>query len=362
MRMMKLTMRKLNRKDELKTKVSVDSSIFFKLALARVTFLGSREKLLLLDLFEDRERIFSLTIPDLERIIGRNLRIAKFDGKACLLRAESDVAFLANGAVKAVSIADPRYPAQLAQIHDPPFVLFYRGELPGFDVPCVGVVGTRNPTGNARSAAFRFAMELSGMGLSVVSGLARGIDHEAHSGSLEGKGKAIAVLGNGIDSFYPKSSEDLGRRIIENFGVVFSEYPPGTPPLRYNFPARNRIISGLSRSVVIIQAPVRSGALITADYALEQGRDLYVHKAGLGGSAGEGSLKLVREGAPVLASASDLVLQWGGAAIGRSAPSGKKRLHGEAIGAGNRLARLMEKELKEELVLHNGDINVKGVL
>ncbi len=350
-----------NGKGEWKTRVFDDGSLFFMLALARITFLSAREKLLLLDLFEDKERIFNLTLPDLERITGRNIKVDSFDGSRYLHDAESDVAFLSSGQVKAVSIADRRYPAQLAAIHDPPFLLFYRGALPGFDVPCVGVVGTRNPTGSARSAAFKFAMELSGMGISVVSGLARGIDHEAHCGSLEGKGKAIAVLGNGIDRFYPGSSEEVGRKIIENCGVVFSEYPPMTPPLKYHFPARNRIISGLSRSVVIMQAPLRSGALITAEYALEQGRDLYVHRVGLAGSTGAGSLGLVRDGAPVIDDSSDLVFHWGGAAVKRGTKQYRNRVSvAGASKPGNRLARLLEKELGGGLVLHNGDISVKG--
>jgi DNA processing protein len=232
--------------------------------------------------------------------------------------------------------------------------------LPAFDTPCVGIVGTRNPTGYARSAAFKLAMDLSSNGVGIVSGLARGIDFEAHSGSLEGKGVPVAVLGNGIDSLYPKSSETLGRKLIERGGVVFSEYPPLTPPLRYHFPARNRIISGLSRSVVIIQAPVKSGALITADYALEQGRELFVHKAGLAGTMGAGTYRLVCEGARAIERASDLFSDWG-ATIPPSNATVKKIFRGDRyMKPGLRLARLVAGELDDQLVTHNGETSIKG--
>jgi DNA processing protein len=153
--------------------------------------------------------------------------------------------------------------------------------------------------------------DLAREGIGVASGLARGIDREAHEGCVAAGGYSIAVLGNGIDLLYPSSSAPLARALLKGGGVVVSEYPPGTPPLRFHFPARNRIISGLSRSVVVVQAPARSGALITAEYALEQGRDMYVHSAGLAGSAGDGTRRLAESGAPVIGSCEDIMRDWG---------------------------------------------------
>jgi DNA processing protein len=345
-----------------KTDAGTGAQLFHLLALARIGFLSAREKLLLLDLFEEPGRIFTLSKGQLEILVGRRIRIEKFEASAYLRGAEADARALDGGSTRALFILDDGYPAQLAEIHDPPFLLFYRGMLPVFDLPCIGIVGTRNPTGSGRTAAFRLGLELSANGVPVVSGLARGIDYEAHSGSLEGKGASIAVLGNGIDSFSPKSSEGLGKRILESGGVVFSEYPPRTLPAKYRYPARNRIISGLSRSVVIVQAPCVSGALITAEYALDQGRELFVHRVGLYGREGEGTLRLAHEGAKKVERANDIFVEWGAMdieknGIGEPWVSGK-----EKIPAGARLARILEAELSSSCVTHNGEITGKGVI
>ncbi|HUV06708.1 MAG TPA: DNA-processing protein DprA, partial [Spirochaetia bacterium] len=230
-----------------------------------------------------------------------------------------------------------------------PLLLFYRGSLPDGALPLVGVVGTRNPTGVARSSAFQMGFELSQGGIGVVSGLARGIDVEAHRGCLEGRAGAVAVLGNGLNTVYPVKNTHVGLRIIERGGVLLSEYPPDTPPLKHHFPARNRIISGLSRSVVVVQAPNSSGALITADYALEQGRDLFVHRIGLYGKTGSGSLRLANDGAKVIGSAEEIFREWGWSLRPR------KNAGGVALpGSGKNLARLLERELDGEVSLHNG--------
>ena len=183
----------------------------------------------------------------------------------------------------------PGYPAALAEITDPPLVLYHRGRLPEAEAPWVAVVGTRHPTGAARRAACELGGGLARLGAVTVSGLALGVDSAAHRGSVEAGGVTLAVLGNGIDRVYPRSSEALARRILLAGGALLSEYPPGTLPLAHQFPARNRIISGMCRTVVVVEAPERSGALITADFALQEGRELFVHADGLrrGGRAGD---------------------------------------------------------------------------
>jgi DNA processing protein len=143
----------------------------------------------------------------------------------------------------------------------------------------------------------------------------------------------VAVLGNGIDVIYPESSRPAARRLLESGGTILSEYPPGIPPLNYHFPARNRIISGLCRSVVIVQAPARSGALITAEYALEQGRDLRVHEAGLAGTAGVGTMRLADAGAPVIQGSADILNGWGMASRTRQAVSFPRELPASRIPA-----------------------------
>ncbi len=156
-----------------------------------------------------------------------------------------------------------------------------------------------------------------------MSGLARGIDREAHEGCVEAGGRSVAVLGNGIDLVYPASSRPTAMALLARGGAILSEYPPGVPPLQYHFPARNRIISGLCRAVVVVQAPERSGALITAEYALDQGRDLWVHAAGLQGSAGAGTRRLADSGAPCDSRSGGSSPRLGGERAGSA--SGKER-------------------------------------
>ena len=173
--------------------------------------------------------------------------------------------------------SDPRYPAQLAAIHDPPASLWLRAEtIPeGLVVrPAVAIVGARACSSYGRSVARSLARDLAAAGVVVVSGMARGVDGEAHRGALEAGGATVAVLGCGIDRDYPLAHAELAARIAVG-GLIVSEYEPGVEPAPWRFPARNRIISGLSRAVVVVEARERSGALITADFALEAGREVF---------------------------------------------------------------------------------------
>ena len=197
----------------------------------------------------------------------------------------------------------------------------------------------------------RGRVDLGSLGIGVVSGLAKGIDREAHEGCVLAKGYSIAVLGSGIDLVYPPSSERVARALLEAGGTILSEYPPGAAPLQFHFPARNRIISGLSRSVVVVQAPARSGALITAEYAVEQGRDVFVHSAGLSGTVGAGTSQLAASGAPVISGARGVIEDWGmnyreaGAA---SVPLDET--------AGEALARTMKQEMDGTCAVKGGEV------
>jgi DNA processing protein len=330
-------------------------------ALHRMDFLKTREKLILYELLETEKDIFLLSKKEVQSVIGRRLKTDRWKPGKFLNQAENDLKIAKRLKIGFVFFWDAGYPPQLREIYDPPFVLFYRGTLPRFTTPAVAIVGTRYPSGAARSAAFQMGLELSGLGIDVVSGLAKGIDREAHEGSLEGNGCSIAVLGNGIDTVYPCSSRKVAEKILLHNGVIFSEYFPGDLPLKYHFPARNRIISGLSRSVVIIQAPVRSGALITADYALDQGRDIYVHKTGLPGIQGEGTHKLFADGAPVIEYAGEILEDWGFGVDSSHLNcdyynNGYYKSHDDdRIHPGKRLAKMLEYELSGTVTMHNGD-------
>ncbi|MDR2864227.1 MAG: DNA-processing protein DprA [Spirochaetaceae bacterium] len=221
--------------------------------------------------------------------------------------AEQDLRIMRARSIQYISIVQAAYPPLLTEIFDPPVVLYYRGKLPPGDQPLLAVVGTRNPPAGSLDWTFRTCRDLGRAGVIVVSGLALGIDAMAHRGTLAGGGKTIAVLGSAVDEIYPLSNRYLARHILETDGALISEYPPGTEPRKWHFPARNRIISGLCRAVLVSHAPLKSGALITADFALEQNRDLWV----AGSGAGAGAMRLTEEGAKSIYNAQDVFREWG---------------------------------------------------
>ncbi|MBN2439860.1 MAG: DNA-processing protein DprA [Spirochaetales bacterium] len=323
------------------------------LALHKMGFLTTGEKLTLCEEAESMEDLFLFSQADVEACIGRKLKPGSWKPLSFLSNPEHDIQIMEGRGIGFLYYWDPGYPQQLREIYDPPFVLFYRGTLPRFIVPSVAIVGTRCPTGAGRTAAFQVGMELSQYGITVISGLARGIDGDAHAGSLHGKGTSIAVLGNGIDTVYPFSSRNLAEKILENNGVIISEYFPGVPPLKYHFPARNRIISGLSRSLVVIQAPEKSGALITADFALDQGRDIYVHRVGLTGEQSEGTRRLHEDGAIMIEHGKEICMDWG--LYVDLSQSNCDYINEEKVEhPGITLAKMLENELTGALHMHNG--------
>lgn len=225
-------------------------------------------------------------------------------------RAEIDVEVLydksTRDGVNVTCWLDDDYPALLREAPAPPPVLYYRGQLVATDTTAVAIVGTRKMTRYGQDMARSIAFDLARAGVTIVSGLALGIDGIAHRAALEADGRTIAVLGSGIDVIYPGKHRDLARK-IEHQGAVITEYPPGTPPDRFNFPPRNRIISGLSRGVVVVEAPERSGALITVDFAAEQGRDAFAVPGPVNAPASAGCLRILREGATLVRSAEDVL-------------------------------------------------------
>jgi DNA processing protein len=203
------------------------------------------------------------------------------------------------------------YPPLLAQIYDPPGCLHLRGQRPELLTgPCVAVVGARSCSSYGAQVARALGRELAAAGVVVVSGLARGVDGEAHRGALEAGGATTAVLGCGIDRDYPRSHAELARRIASD-GLIVSEYPPGVEPAPWRFPARNRIVAGLSLAVVVVEARDRSGALITADFALEEGREVFAVPGEITSALSAGTNALLRVGATPLLSAADVLAALG---------------------------------------------------
>ena len=213
---------------------------------------------------------------------------------------------IVNSGVEVATVLDDVYPRILREIPGPPPVLYYRGTLPAQDEPTVAIVGTRRATSYGREATARIAAELAAAGVTIISGLAKGIDGFAHRAALDAGGRTIAVLASGVDVIYPPEHRQLAERIMES-GALVSDYPPGTKPDAPNFPARNRIISGLSLATVVVEAPTRSGALITVGFAADQGRDVYAVPGSILSSASEGTNRLLRQGATPLTSAAELL-------------------------------------------------------
>jgi len=197
-----------------------------------------------------------------------------------------------------------RYPADLANIYNAPAVLYCRGELPR--TAAVAIVGSRNPTVYGKAAANKLATDLAGAGLIIVSGAARGIDTVAHAAALAVNQPTIAVLGCGIDVAYPRENITLLKAISET-GAIISEYPPGTEVRPYYFPMRNRIISGLANSIIVVESAEKSGALITADFALDQGKDIFAVPGSIFSENSAGCHKLIKNGAKLIDSAKDLI-------------------------------------------------------
>jgi DNA processing protein len=212
------------------------------------------------------------------------------------------------------------YPSLLGQLHDPPARLYVRGAADVLSEPCVAVVGARSCSAYGAQVARSLAGELASAGIAVVSGLARGIDGEAHRGALAAGGRTVAVLGCGIDRDYPRSHAELARRICSE-GAIVSEYPPGVEPAPWRFPARNRIIAGLCAATIVVEARERSGALITADFALELGREVFAVPGEITSALSAGTNDLLRQGAAPILSARDVLSALGLEPEARPPPS-----------------------------------------
>lgn len=214
--------------------------------------------------------------------------------------------------ISAISRGDARFPTALDAIHDPPQTLWIRGDAAALRAPAVAIVGSRAASPYALEVARRLGADLARHRVAVVSGMARGVDSAAHRGALEGGGVTIAVFGCGVDVIYPREHRGLAERIVER-GALVSEFPPGTPPLKGHFPQRNRIISGLSLAIVIVEAAEGSGSLITADFALEQGRTVLAVPGNVLGGRNFGAHALLRDGAKLVECADDILEELPGA-------------------------------------------------
>jgi DNA processing protein len=221
---------------------------------------------------------------------------------------DAEIAKVARAGAWLVTLADDAYPALLRQVPEAPPVLYVRGTLEATDAQALSIVGTRKATAYGREAAHELAAQLARDGITIVSGLAHGIDAAAHSGALDGGGRTLAVLGCGIDRVYPADNRSLADAIAAH-GALISEFPVGMPPDGRNFPRRNRIISGLALGVLVVEAPENSGALITATVAAEQGREVFAVPGNIFNPSSRGSNRLIQDGAKLVMGVDDILLE-----------------------------------------------------
>jgi DNA processing protein len=233
---------------------------------------------------------------------------------------EKELAWLAEPDNHLLPLDDPGYPALLREIPDPPVLLFVRGSVVVLSMPQLAIVGSRNPSRGGGDNARAFAAHLAGAGLAITSGLALGIDACAHEAALSAGGATIAVAATGLDRVYPAAHRDLAHRIAGS-GALVSEFPLGAPPRREHFPRRNRLISGLSLGVLVVEAALKSGSLITARYAAEQGREVFAIPGSIHSPLSRGCHALIKQGAKLVETASDVVEELGALAQFSRAPA-----------------------------------------
>lgn len=313
--------------------------------------LGAKHMRGLIEFFNTPEDVWKVSDEDI-----RNAKILKGKTEAAFLewrhttdpdRVEEEL-FKAD--IRCCTWEDEDYPPLLATTSNPPAVLFYKGAVPT-DEKLIAVVGSRKATSYGIQTAGTFSRELAKQEVTIVSGGARGIDSAAHKGALEGKGKTIVVAACGLDRVYPPENRNLFLQIVENGGTLISEYPLGTPPLGRQFPARNRIISGMARGVIVVEAAERSGSLITSDFALEEGRDVFSVPGSIYIPSCRGTNQLIRNGAICCTSYKDVLSEYGWGAVEKP---GKEKVFKEQL--------TLEEELVYRFCCTENEITAEDII
>ncbi|MBI2475304.1 DNA-protecting protein DprA [Candidatus Uhrbacteria bacterium] len=285
-----------------------NSDLPYWLALVRFQPFGSVRMQKLMRRFQNMKDVFEASASSLLESGIEPQIVSRFLQERIHLNPEQELSKLNDEGVEAITLSDEKYPSLLKTLYDPPAVLFVRGKLPSEEQKHLAVVGSRKASGYGKEATRTIVEPLARAGVVIVSGLAYGIDALAHQAALDVGGTTIAVLGSGVDtqSIYPSSNRSLASQIIAHDGAIISEYPIGTLPLKTFFPIRNRIIAGISHGTLVIEAAIKSGSLITARAALEQGRDVYAVPGPIHSPLSEGPNNLIKMGAIPVTHASDI--------------------------------------------------------
>ena len=276
------------------------------LALALTSGLGPTRIKKLIEQFGTAERVFNASLTELEATGMRAVSAQSIATGKSLELAQQECAKAVEAGARIISLSDPEYPSRLKEIYDPPVILFVKGSVEVLAQPGIAMVGTRHPTPYGSGMAERLSTDLAARGLVIISGLARGIDTASHRGAVAAKGKTVAVLGTGIDVMYPKENTRLTEQIVALGGALISEFPVGTFPAPQNFPIRNRIISGMSAGVLVVEAAEYSGTRITSRLALEQNRDVYAVPGNVTNKNSWGPNTLIKQGAKLVATWEDV--------------------------------------------------------
>lgn len=282
--------------------------------------LGPKRKQKLLEIYKKPEQIYNLKKEELLKVEGIGKEIANN-----IINSKNEkiinyhIKYMQENNIDIIHINENTYPQNLKQIYDAPTSIYIKGNKDILNNPNIGIVGCRECTDYGKKSAKYFAYNLSKQNINIVSGLAKGVDSYAHLGCLStyyenknsGKftlccGKTIAVVGNGLDTIYPKENIEIAKKIIESGGAIISEYPCGTKPDKMNFPARNRIISGISSGIIVVEAKEKSGTLITVDFALQQGRDVFVVPGNINSINSVGTNDLIKQGAKIVTTYKDI--------------------------------------------------------
>lgn len=291
------------------------NNVSYLLALHSVDGLGPIRLKKILDYFKDPKLAWEANLGEIQNLgIPRNVIELLSDIRKKLDPDEYKLS-IQNANIKWVTVYDKDYPKRLKTIYDPPTVLYYEGEILPSDEKAIAVVGTRKITGYGKNVTEKFTRDLVAAGFTIVSGLAKGVDTAAHKQAIENSGRTLAILGGGLNKIFPPENTDLANKIASHFGAVISEFPPDASSLPGNFPARNRIIAGLSEAVLVTEAALDSGSLITAKLGAEQGKEVFTVPGPITSDLTRGPVNLIREGAKVVFEAKDILDELGVPAV-----------------------------------------------
>ncbi len=276
--------------------------------LSRIEKLGSIKTQKLLEIYGVPKNIWNATKEELLKIEGigeeTTKQILKEEYRKGLEKYEI---YMKQNNIELIHIYDKYYPEKLKTIYDKPIVLYIKGNKSILNEFSLAIIGCRDHTKYGEIVAKNISYQISKNNIVTISGLARGIDSIAHKETLKAKGKTIAVIGSGVDNIYPEENKELAKEIIKNGGTIISEYVIGTKPQKMNFPARNRIISGMSNGVVVIEAKKKSGTMITVDFALEQGKEVFAVPGNILSKNSEGTNELIKQGAKLVTNVEDIL-------------------------------------------------------